>query len=449
MNKIVLTYFTMHCIKTILFGSTSTFHSVIFDYSQYSAVNANLPDINSSSTEEISGLISWMVFGLNAHSDNATVKFLYNKYYGDDSNNTKNITNRNLYSKYYDVTSANQTDKMDLQQMIDWFHANRFMITVISIITFISIMSMGYLIFKFFPKKKQRDTILPNGVGTSDGALLVIKNKYFSPTFISFVITIVLTSYCNLATVIFWQLWNFNETNTIIMLFVISTLILIIIGFPLFIMNIFFDKKIDMYDKKCMDNYGCLYLGFKEGISSKFILLILLRQFLYAIFINISITFTYTQNTLILVLNIIFLGLIFFIDPYESVVTKYQNIILTSTLILVSLLNYYILSLNNNKASLFWYTFSMVAQLISMFVYCGIILYKYIKPLFKKEYIIRNILKDKLKISATGKYNDSSDDEEFLVTEDTVVNYIHDNEYKKESSQRLIHELENSHVNIN
>ena len=55
----------------------------------------------------------------------------------------------------------------DLQKVIDWFHENKFMITVSCIAVFVSIVFLLNLLLRFVPKKKE-NKIISNGVRTAD-----------------------------------------------------------------------------------------------------------------------------------------------------------------------------------------------------------------------------------------------------------------------------------------
>jgi len=437
MKLILLTYFLMHSFKTLLFGSSNMFHSVVFDFSQYSVINANIQDVNSTTIEETSGLIGWTLFGLNPNGDdNATISYLYKKFYTNDVKNTTENSDLKIRSNNF----TEEYNDNDLQETIEWFHNNRFMITLSCVTIFISLAFLGNLLLKLKPKKQ--NAIVSNGIRTLDGGLFTTKPKYFNPTFTSFVISILLTSYCNLATVIFWEFGILDSNGILEVLLVISITILVLIGFPIFVASLLFNKDIDLYNRKTMDNYGSLYLGFKQGSSSKFILLILLRQILYAIAINISLVFNNGQNSFILIINILFLVSIFWFDPYESEITKYQNIVLTSSLVIVSLINYYIISLDNHEAEIFWLAFSIGLQCLSFLVYFILLSIKYIRPLCVKDVIIRNFSTDKLNYTINRELETTS-----LIDSEPIDAVRHHN-YVKKSSKRLVEEIELTNVDV-
>lgn len=433
MNLIILIYFSLHSLRNLLFGTTSIFHETLFDYSQYSAINANLHNINNTVINEVSGIVGWTFFGLSPHgNDNQSITYLYNKLYKNDTYNV---------NKRRDIN--NTLSPIDeLNDLLDWFHNNRFIISISSVLIFMSLLSIIFIIYNIFKKKKKNRIIVSNGVNIS-GAILTTKHTYFNLTYSSFIVSIALTCYCNIATVTIAQFFDIYNTPITTVLLSVSVFIVFVLGFPIFVFKILFDNSLKMYDRKIMDNYGPLYLGFKDG--SKFMLIVLIRQILYAIIINLSSRFNYIQNSAMLLINIIFLFLVIYLDPYNRFINKLMNCLLTGTLIIVSFIDYIIIEEDENKATLFWFILVIGLQILSFFVYTIVTFIRYISPLIKKYRTCISIKKNPKRYIAENK---DSDDEISLLNFDEPIDYVHQNEYLKKSPKRLAEEIGDDAVEV-
>lgn len=413
MNLVLALYFSLHCLRNIIFGSSNSFHSVVFDYSQYSVINANIHNINNTKIKQISGIAGWTLFGLSPNSnDNYTVEMLYTSIYNHDK------------------------DKKDVEKVVDWFHENRFTISISSFIIFASVIFITHIILKICCKckggKKNKKRVLPNGINTS-GTVLNTKARYFNPTYISFIISIALVCYCNITTVTFSQLFIVNKISFSSALLTVATCLFFVLGFPIFIISVLYDKNIQLFDRKTMDSYGSLYMEFKTGTN--FMLIVILRQIIYAVVINLSGSFNILQNSIMLTTNIIFLFMIFYIDPYVKYSMKIQNTVLTSTLIIVSCVNFVIIYKDETEAIIVWYIASMGLQILSFILYLLIVLYEKIKPLCGEKIVCKTLFSEKIDIKRIN------DDEFSLISYEEPIDYIHNDEYQKMESIRLIDEL--------
>lgn len=415
MNLVLLIYFCLSSVKYLLFGVTHMLHTSIHDYSQYSVINANLHDINSTTFTTYTSVMKWMFFGLSPNStDTKLISVMYNSLYDGDNRDRREL--------------SNNTSQDEIHNIINWFEDNRFGIALTSMILFVSLIIFGHFILNVFVKKKINN-ILSHGVVTQDGSIASIRPNYWNSSYINFIISILLISYCNITTVTLYELININSVSVSYAMFACCIFVLYVVIFPLGVFKFLLDSSNNLYDRKTMNNFGALYLSFKQE-RSKFICVILIRQILYAITINLSLDFGYIQNSLMLMINIGYLALLIYMKPYVKKTYQIQSLILTSTLIMVSLINYGIIA-NNGDSSFIWFLSTMIIQTFSLVIYFSITMYEYIKKAFTEPIILTTIDR-----SSTDKDNIP------LIP----VDQTHDTKYQRESTIRLTQEIEENEV---
>lgn len=359
MNLVILFYFLLSSIKTLIFGSTHMLNTSLHDYSQYSILNLDLLKINNTNVETTISSLKWIFFGMSPGETDRHLIFKLNKLINNED------------TKVRDVREVLNNTITERDKLIEWFEDNRFGIAVSSMMIFIALIIFGHFILNTF-KKQKINNILSHGIVTGDGSIASIKPNYWNSSYINLIISVLLLSYCNITTVTIYELINLNKISVAYGLFTFGILILYVLLFPIAIFRFLLDKNNNIYDRKIMDNFGALYLSFKPK-NRRFMCIIILKQICYAIVINIDNNFGYLQNSLLLFVNGIYLGLLIYYHPYTSQRYNLQSIILTLSLIIVSLINYYTISANGN-ASFVWFLSILVIQTISLILYFTITL---------------------------------------------------------------------------
>ena len=113
------------------------------------------------------------------------------------------------------------------------------------------------------------------------------------------------------------------------------------IGFPFFIIHILNENSHQLYSPEVKKKFGSLYNSFKDSPrDNKFIVIVLLKQFFYSIVINISEHLTILQNSFLLVVNLVFMGLLVSYSPYEDNIYYIQATVMSISTVLIVLLNF-------------------------------------------------------------------------------------------------------------
>jgi len=322
-------FFSMNSLKFLAFG-VGGFNEIVFNFFQSASITASLYNYNSTEYYAISDLVLWGFFGLSPHTNmTRTIYYLGGK---PGTNSTPSLL------------GSNHTASDEIDQLVFWFGDNKYIITIISVFVIIILASLVYLIAKFISRLRGHK-INDDVIRLRDGHMYHSTPEYWTGSYRSYMIKVLLVVYCNLSSMTIYQLVHTTEDTIGLSFIAFLFTLFIIIGFPCYIMIKLYYNKSFIHDIEFIDDYGSLYLYFKDTpIKNQFMIFILAKQVLYSIVINISNELTYLQNTLLLVINITFFILLVKLKPYIRSIYQKQAIITTFSMIVIIFVNYIIIS---------------------------------------------------------------------------------------------------------
>lgn len=325
-------------VKYPSFGILSV-NSTVFHFIQFAVMNMLLV-VKDETYRVISGFIFWLTFGLSPH-DNLDPAF---EYMFRNVNNS-HIPNRRLnsVSQYENSTHHINSPIDDVKEIIKWININRLLITimcliVVGLIAFIVSFIIGSVKRNLFnilcQKNISRD--LQNEEFLSD-----LKSRAKTSGFTNFMTKIFLISYCNVSSIIVYQLKNGSLDNPWPPLIAGSLVFLFIIGIPARVYYLLWVNKSNMYDPKFVSQYGPIFEIFKETPSkNKFMIVILIKQLLYSIFLNMSSSLDLVQNICLLLTNLVFTIMVYLIQPYKNNSDFIQAFGMSVSMVLISAINF-------------------------------------------------------------------------------------------------------------
>ena len=442
----VACFFLLNSLRYIFFGLWNEFNSTFFNYVQFIVFNNHL---NKNEYYGIASDITfWVFFGLSPHpNSDGSIDHIYHTLYGDsDDDSNYNSTSRRILSD--NNTANDDTNNDKLQEINDWFNDNKFLITSTVLFTIIAITFMGYMIYAiiniYYNKQLKniinRDTNNHDTVMIRDGSVYNINKNRWNTSYYSFLIKAILIAYCNLATITIAQILDIN-TSSFELGFLTIIVFLFLIGFPMYIFIVLNNNTSGLYRQDFMDKFGPLYLHFKSSpMNINFMILILAKQLLYAVAINLNSNLTYTQNSVLLGINIIFLTILCVYKPYAESLYQLQAVCMCVSMIILSFVNYAILSSTNDN-TLFWLSMlNMIVHVVSISCLVIIQIYAIIKEHQMPKIETHDLSNDgvKLVMSRNGK------SEENLSHVDEVYNP----EYKRVESKRFARVVGDTLTNI-
>ena len=405
-------FFLINSVRFIVFGLWNEFYSIMFNYIQFIAFNSNLSKTRMFGILE--DIFTWMFFGLSPHpnSDN-TINHIYDTFYSSDR--------RRLETD----------DKVD--NTVDWFNENKFLLTTIVLLAMMCATFMCYLIYtilNIYYKKELCCNTTHNPdrvVMVRDGTVHNVNKNRWNASYQSFLIKIVLIAYCNLATITISQLLDLNSSSFEIG-FLTIVVSLFIIGFPMYIYTVLNKNSDGLYRQEFMDKFGPLYLHFKSNpMNINFMVFILAKQLLYAISINLSSQMTYIQNSFFLIINIIFIWLLYVYKPFCESLYEIQAYAMCTSIIIISLLNYVILSVTDDKTLEYLDIINFIIHIISLATLLMIQVFVVVKEASRPSVYSHNIQNDGVRLTL----NDGNE------YDDNHVDEVYNPEYTKESSRRF------------
>jgi len=417
------------------------FNNIIFNYIQFVVFNNYLHFSNNSDMNIVSDITLWTFFGLSPHPNaDGSISYIHDILYDDNSNNNNN-TIRMLSNN---STLINTSEVDDLSE---WFDENAFIITMSILFIIFFMISLFFLFKKLYNTFECLQVFGINneeGVLTiRDGSIINIDKIKWKLSYHNFMIKMLLIAYCNLSTITISQLTRIEYSPFSISFVSIVVFFVLVIGFPVFIINTLYNNQDNLYRKECIDKYGSLYLTFKNTPKhNRFIIIILIKQLLYAIIININESLNYYQNTLLLLVNISFLIILNHYKPYVQFWTQVQAYILSIFMIIITLVNFIFITEGiGDSIKIVFYISSLIIHILSVFLFLTIQLMKYIEKKRQPEIQTFNIENDGIELLADNDYDD-------IVHNDNNVDYVLDINYQKETSERFAHEIEKNLTNI-
>ena len=432
---LVLCFFLLNSIRFIVFGISKDFNSIIFNYIQFIVFNNYLHFSSNPNVNIISDITLWSFFGLSPHPNaDGSINYIYKIIYGEDNNN----------QTYHRMLTNETTTENTIQELTRWFDINAFLITITVLFCVVVVVSIIFFINKIYNQKNKNINNNNRTLSIRDGSLINMDRVKWKMSYNSFMIKILLIAYCNLSTITISQLTRISPNTIAVSFMSIVVLCILVIGFPIFIVITLYNNQDKLYRKEFLEKYGPLYLDFKNTPKhSKYMIIILLKQFLYAVIINISSSLNYYQNTLLLIVNCGFLISIIMYKPYVKFWTMIQAYILSSFMVLITILNFiFITDGVGKKVKIIFYISSLILHIISIFTFLGIQFMKYVEKSRQPEIHTFNIESDGINL-----LSDNHKDNE--IVNNQHIDYILEIDYVRDESERFAEEIGKNLTNIN
>ena len=249
---------------------------------------------------------------------------------------------------------------------------------------------------------------------------------------------IFLIGYCNISTITIAQLFKISTDDISLNIMVFCIFIFYILGLPIFIFKLIYSNINKLYQHKFRDTYGVLYLNFKTDTKySSFIIILLIKQLLYSILINVSYTLTFIQNTFFLLINIIYLCLIFKYRPYVSKLDQLHSHIIIISTVTTTLINYvFLIDLFTKTSKHIFETVNMIIHIGTIITFIILQLIGYYHKQRKITVIKRSIIGGDIEMNIINSIEKRGEENNILL--DSNPNYL------KTKSQRFTDIIDNN-----
>jgi hypothetical protein len=238
-----------------------------------------------------------------------------------------------------------------MTEAVSWIHNNTFLLILTFVIIVILAEMLALFITKIIHSIKLRRTInlIRSGQSTPHRRI----HQHRSSKYVDFLIKIILIGYCNISTITLAQLISIKDNSLTLDLLVFCSMAFVI-GFPCFIIYILLSNAGVLYDINFRRKYGSLYMHFTP-LQNKFMIVILLKQLMYSIVININDQLTILQNSILLGVNFLFFVLVAYFSPYLNKLYQIQSVIISLSMVLITGINYVFLieSISDRTKSIF------------------------------------------------------------------------------------------------
>ena len=347
MYFIILIYiclFIINSIKYLIFGTNNIFNDILFHYIEFSVFNNKLKDSLNNNIDILSNILLWSFFGLFPHNDtDRTINYIY-----------KDITNKNQTEYIYN--NITKTYLEDSSYFIEWTDSNKLLITI----SLFALVILFLFIFGIFSDIKNH--LYRRMKNIKNNKIIKKKKSYY----ISNLLKIFLIGYCNISTITISKLFNLSKNDISLNIMTIIIFIFYIIGFPIFIFKLIYNNISKLYKHQFRNTYGVLYLHFKtETKYSSIIIILLIKQFIYSLLINLSYELTIIQNTSFLFINILHFILIIKYKPYSSSLDQLHATIVTISTLITTIINYVFIT------DIFSITIKNVFDIINTIIHIG------------------------------------------------------------------------------
>lgn len=431
-------------IKYIIFGSRKQFNDIMFNFIQFIVFTNYLHFSMNKTINVVSDITLWALFGLSPHPNaDGSISYLYKMFYNKTETHSRRLAQTN--------NTDNFTD--DVREIVEWFDVNKFLITIVVIFGILSVtFILGWLI-QFINKHmkcKKNKLNSKEVVIVNDGSIYNVGSNYWNSTYFSFLIRIILISYCNLSTITIAQLIDINTSSFPISFMAIVVLVFVVIGFPIYIVNMLYNNRQQLYSSECMNKYGPLYLNFKSDPKhNKFMVIVILKQLLYAVSINIHSELTILQNSAFLLINVIFIIFLLTYKPYAKDLYQTQAVLLSVATIAITIVNYAIISDDiDNNINYVFNIINSVIHILTLITFLIIQLAGFIKERKKPKLQTTRIKNDGIKLVQINtisiiRKNESNNSLNSMNSGSTVnpIDYVRDTDYQKKKSRRFAHEI--------
>lgn len=321
--SLVIGLFFISSIKYILFGTGKVFNTVSFHHAQFASFNNYLSVDKQSDSIETGAKISLLAFfGLFPYDTGKNDIHRESEHGFIPLEKTRDFFVQTLSN----VTNPDAESSTDLDKAMFWVDDNKFLVSVIIMFMILVSSFLIKVLIGYYCCKKRGNISNCNS------------QKWTS--YYNFFLRIMLIAYCNVATITIGELSQLSD-NLAFDFVVICVLIIFVIGFPIYIMIVMSNNKNKLDDGVIKKKYGPLFEQFKgDDKNSRFMILIILKQLLYSIIINQTQIFNIAQNSMLTLLNIIFLGIMIYHNPYREKLDQVESIIMSSITTFMVFVNY-------------------------------------------------------------------------------------------------------------
>lgn len=181
-------------------------------------------------------------------------------------------------------------------------------------------------------------------------------NKKANLSFTNNLLKIFLITYCSLSTLTINYLIYYNVQDMESFIISIVYTALFIIGVPIFIIYKLESNKLLLNVDYFEHQYNCIYYIYKYS-KYRFTYFLFAKNIIYSIVVSIH--HPIIQNSLLLLINVVYLFYTLKYDPYDTFRYKVQSYISSISTIIIICLNYVIL-MNQSKADIISYTMILV-----------------------------------------------------------------------------------------
>lgn len=448
---LALCFCIINSIRYLIFGLWHGFNDTAFDFVQFAVFNYHLSPLNNSTSKyQIAYDLSfWAFFGLSPHpnSDN-TITHIYDLFYGDNSgSNELNSTAHSISRRQF----SNSTVITEVEEIINWFDENKFLISssvLFTIVALTFIVFVVYSIIKIYCGCKCKEsTDIVDAVPIRDGTYHNIETSSWNVSYFTFLVKVILIAYCSIATITLAQIIGIDDAPFAINFMAIFMLVFLI-GFPLYVGITIYNNKSILYRQDFMDKFGPLYLGFKtSSVKKNFMVIVLIKQLLYAITINISSQLNWYQNTILLVTNVVFIIILWKIKPYAKNIYQIQAVLMSISMIVICILNYVVIGLEDEHSESWFRIFNSSIHIASFGLLIIIQIYGFIKERQKPTVQVHDIESDRMTLI---RDNDTDSNSSKSSGNDiTFFNPLFNPEYKITNTKRYSSVLGSVRTDIN
>jgi hypothetical protein len=321
-------------------------------------------------------IIIWLFFGI---SNQESINYL-------DPNINSNTTNYRFLIENEDTTYEHELS--DYNPVYTWINDNKLVTTIMLLTITMVLLLIAIFIVKVFQ--------------TSSYHIIKTFFRKKNIPFMAIITQVAIISYCNLTTIAISQFKYINEAHVILSFLALCIIIFITFGLPITLYYLLETNRIESYTQKFQKKFGCLYLQFNKK-HYKFITMILLKQFVYAILLVINIEYKLVHNIVILFMNSIYLCVLLFDNPYYETHYQKQSTIVELCTIFIIILNFVIYTDFSNTIKEVIAIIALILQGLIIITYISIFIYVTLckeKIKLISAFIINN---DNIQIEMTNK----------------------------------------------
>ena len=264
-----------------------------------------------------------------------------------NSNSFFDLSQYALFGFFPDTSNA----KEGVTEAMIWVERNKFLVSImILFLILVGSFVLKILIECFICKTKHNDSKECNG------------RKWLS--YYNFIFRMLLISYFNITMISLNELTHISDNLALDFLAVVI-FILLSLGFPVYIAIIMGEHIYALNNPKTKLKYGPFYLQFKpDGVNIRFIVVLICKQLVYAIVVNLKSTSDLIKNTILLVISVLFLLFMVCNNPYKKSVHQKSSVVMAGVMMLMICVNYFLIL--DNFSTSFKETFRTIAYLLQL-----------------------------------------------------------------------------------